>query len=72
MKRPVPVERVQAVAASHFTLRITADGGIVANEVEDVGNYANEKLIDDACELSYYHYFCIVIHHAYNDAKIVK
>lgn len=34
----------------------------------------NLKIIleDNTCKLSYYHFFCIVIHHAYNDAKIVK
>lgn len=31
-----------------------------------------KKLENNTCKLSYYHYFCIVIHHAYNDAKIVK
>lgn len=55
-----------------FTLRITADGGVVATEVEYVDDSASEILEDNTCKLSYYHYFCIVIHHAYNDAKIVK
>lgn len=55
-----------------FTLGITADRDVVAAEVEDVDDSASEKLEYNTCKLSYYHYFCIVIHHAYNDAKIVK